>query len=92
MSVILAQWVLKPAFLPVDRLCPLSVSLATKYPAFVILSLDYKDPELGHVDMINLGCTTIVGYRDIVKRNVDRWCQSSVSFLLYQLFTKPALH
>ena len=45
MSVILAQWVLKPAFLPVDRLCPLSVSLATKYPAFVILSLDYKDPE-----------------------------------------------
>ena len=60
MQVVLAQWVLEFEFTSIwEGLRPLSLVLATIYPAFIIFGLNHKDAVYRNDDMIDLGTATI---------------------------------
>ena len=64
MQVVLAQWVLEFEFTSIwEGLRPLSLVLATIYPAFIVFGFDDKDAVYRDDDMINLGTATISSWQ-----------------------------
>lgn len=53
-AVVLAQRVLESEFFPIQRLCPLGIVLAPKYPSLHVLRLDDEYPVSRYDDVINL--------------------------------------
>ena len=71
-AVVLSKRILKPE-LPLEiRGSPVGVGCVTEDPARVILEFNYKDPKLGHDEVVDLGRTARRRNDDLVKMVIVR--------------------